>query len=66
MTFSIAEVFLMCCVFGLGVALLLSSKRNELHWRMTISMLENLADKKIAVRRNDKGTPQVYPINQGE
>ena len=66
MTFSIAEVFLLCCVFGLGVALLLSSKRNELHWRMTISMLENLADKKIAVRRNDKGTPQVYPINQGE
>lgn len=66
MTFSIAEVFLLACVFGLGAALMLSSKRNELHWRMTISMLENLADKKIAVRRNDKGTPQVYPINQGE
>lgn len=66
MTFSIAEVFLLCCVFGLVVALLLSSKRNELHWRMTMVMLENLADKKIAVRRNDKGTPQVYPLKQGE
>lgn len=66
MSFSLAEVFLMCCVFGLGVALLLSSKRNELHWRITTTMLEHLADKKIAVRRNEEGTPQVYPLKQGE
>ena len=66
MTFSIAEVFLLACVFGLGAALMLSSKRNALHWRMMVALLENLADKKVAVKRSAEGTPQVYPINQGE
>jgi len=66
MTFSIAEVFLMCCVFGLVVALLLSMNRNAMRCKIILAMLESIADKRVVVRRNAEGIPQVYPINQGE